>query len=56
MNFAATPNMDGSRRGCIFCNNASFRPGYLSGESGITYGPALSECRWNCDCNQTGLS
>lgn len=30
------PNMDGSRRGCIFCNNASFRPGYLSGESGIT--------------------
>lgn len=30
------PHLDSSRRGCIFCNNASFRPRYLSGESGIT--------------------
>ena len=30
------PNRDGSSGGCIFCNNSSFRPRYLSGEPGIT--------------------
>ena len=30
------PNMDSSKRGCIFCNNSSFRPRYISGEPGIT--------------------
>lgn len=30
------PNMDSSNRGCIFCNNISFRPGYLSADQSIT--------------------
>lgn len=30
------PNMGSSKKGCIFCNNSSFRPRYLSGKAGIT--------------------